>query len=334
MTLVSLGDMAHAFMLRRQNTAMKADIQRLATEVTTGLTTDVGKTVRGDVSPLAAIQTSLTRIDAYRAVTAEVGLTAGAMQTALATVEDLATGLAPSLLSGTNSGETALIGGVAADARQRFETAVSALNARLGDRTLFAGDRPDGPALAGADTILTALESEIAGLTTAADIATAIAAWFDAPTGFAATAYLGGAPTAPVPIAPGDSAELTLTAADPVLRDTLRGLAMAALLDRSVLPAAPAERADLARIAGETLMESQTGRALLAARVGTIEARIEAAATRNAAEASGLEIARAGLLSVDPYETATALERTQTQLETLYAITARLSRLSLVDFLR
>jgi flagellar hook-associated protein 3 FlgL len=37
---------------------------------------------------------------------------------------------------------------------------------------------------------------------------------------------------------------------------------------------------------------------------------------------------------VDPYEAATKLEAAQSQLEALYTVTARLSRLNLVDFLR
>jgi flagellar hook-associated protein 3 FlgL len=47
-----------------------------------------------------------------------------------------------------------------------------------------------------------------------------------------------------------------------------------------------------------------------------------------------LEIARADLVAIDPFEAATRMEAAQTQLETLYSVTARLSRLSLVDFLR
>jgi flagellar hook-associated protein 3 FlgL len=46
-----------------------------------------------------------------------------------------------------------------------------------------------------------------------------------------------------------------------------------------------------------------------------------------------LQNAQLSLLSVDPYETATKMQEMQTQLQTLYAITARAARLSLVDFL-
>ena len=86
--------------------------------------------------------------------------------------------------------------------------------------------------------------------------------------------------------------------------------------------------------AGETMITSQGELAVLQAHIGTVESRIEDAKIINSAEGAALDLARSEMLGVDPYETATKLENTQTQLETLYALTARLSRLSLVDFLR
>ncbi len=69
------------------------------------------------------------------------------------------------------------------------------------------------------------------------------------------------------------------------------------------------------------------------ARVGTTQAQISAAITRNGAEQSALEIAQAGIVSADPYDAATRLEDLQTRIEALYLITARVSRLSLADYI-
>ena len=72
----------------------------------------------------------------------------------------------------------------------------------------------------------------------------------------------------------------------------------------------------------------------LAAKVGVSESRIDTAQSRNAADLLTLEMAEAELVTSDPYRTAAELEAVQTNLETVYAITARLSRLTLTDFLR
>ena len=47
MPLVPLGDLAQSYLLRRQSTGVKADIQRLSTELTTGRVTDTAARVAG-----------------------------------------------------------------------------------------------------------------------------------------------------------------------------------------------------------------------------------------------------------------------------------------------
>ena len=334
MGLVSLGDMAQSFMLRRQTVALKSDLQRLSTELTTGRVADTAARVSGDLGPVSGIDASLARLKGYGAVTAEAGLFAGSMQTALGVVDDLSSALSRTLLAASSSSSQSLVDATGRDARSRLETALSALNTRVGDRSVFGGVATNGPATAPAETIMLALDTAILGATTVQDIETAVTDWFNAPTGFAALGYTGGAALAPVNIAPGEEANLDITATDPAIRATLKGLAMAALLDRGVLAGQPAARQDLAKRAGLSLLESQSERTFLAARLGAAEAQIDAAASRNAAETSSLQIARSDITAADPFETASRLQETQQQLEKIYAITARITRLSLMDYLR
>ena len=334
MSRTSLGDMTHSFMLRRQATDLKTAAQRLSFEVTTGRVADAARAVSGDLVPLTGIETSLTRLQAYRSATTEAGLFASGMQEALGVLDRLTGDLATSLVTASNLGHAAMITAAGADAAQRFDSAISTLNARMGDRSLFSGMATSQPALVSSETILAALDAEIAGTTTAEQAAAAVAAWFASPSGFAANAYRGAGPMSPLPVSPDDEVRLDVTAMDPAILRTIEGLALAALINRNSAPASNTERTSLARLAGERLMSGQTDRVGLAARVGTAEARIDAAVQRNDTERTALEIVRAGILSVDPYAAASELEAVQTQIETLHAITARLARLSLVDFMR
>jgi flagellar hook-associated protein 3 FlgL len=334
MAQISLGDRTHSYVLRRQATDLKSQAQRLAAEVTTGRVTDAARAVSGDLVPLAGIEGSLTRLDAYRSATTEAGLFASGLQEALGVLDRLSGELATSLVTASNSGHAAMIAAAGADAAARFDAAVATLNTRLGDRSLFSGTATARPALAPADTIMAAIDAEVAGAATAEEMAARVAAWFAAPDGFATVAYRGAEPQPPLPVSPEDEVRLDITAMDPTVLRTLQGLALGALIDRATAPATNAERTTLARLAGEALMSGQTDRAGLAARIGTAEARIEGAVQRNDTERAALEMVRAGLLSVEPYAAASELEAVQTQIETLHAITARLARLSLVDFLR
>lgn len=332
MTLVSVGDLAQSFVLRNRSAALKQDLQTLSGEVVTGIAADQALHLSGDFVPVAALEASLAQLASYKSTTAEMGLFATAMQNAIASIDASASDLGQSLLSAPTSTSATRLDATGFDAQQRFEQAVSTLNTRFGDRSLFAGMATNGPALVGAGAMLTALDAEIAGALTAQDMVTAISAWFDAPTGFAAS-YLGAGALAPLQVAPGETAQIDVTALDPALVQTLKGLAIGAMLNRGALAGDLVGRSQLARAAAESLISSQTDRALLAARLGTTEAHIGAADVRNQAETTSLSIARLDLLSLDPYETASKLEERQSQLELLYAITSRMSRLSLVNYL-
>ncbi len=333
MSLISLGDMAQSFLLRRQNVALRTDLQRLSLELTTGRVNDTAARVSGDLVPISGIDTTLARLKGYGAVASEAALFTGAMQTGLAVIDEIAADLSAALITAASSHTPARVDAVAKQARQQFDTAVSVLNTRFGDRSIFAGTATGSAATTNADTMLSALDAAVAGAVSAADVESAVATWFDAPGGFLALGYSGGGTLAALSIAPAEETVMDVTAAAPAIRAHLKALAMAAMLDRGVLSGQPDARQDLARRAGVGLLQSQTDLAHLAARLGLVEAQIEAATARNSAETTALQIARADIVAADPFETATKLEETQAQLEKIYAITARMTRLSLMDYL-
>jgi len=88
------------------------------------------------------------------------------------------------------------------------------------------------------------------------------------------------------------------------------------------------------RHAGEALIAGAGNLVQLRASVGSAEARVEEASARLSARETALEIARNDMSAADPYETASNLQEVQLQLETHYTLTARLSRLSLTEYLR
>jgi flagellar hook-associated protein 3 FlgL len=106
------------------------------------------------------------------------------------------------------------------------------------------------------------------------------------------------------------------------------------LINDTALPITLTNMQQFAVMAGERVMTGNDSLIQLAAKIGTSEARIDTALSRNAAEKLTLEIATAELVQSDPFTLATELEAVQTNLETLYAVTARLSRLNLTDFIR
>lgn len=333
MAITSLGDLATARVLRRQSAEAKEQVRTLSEEMTTGLAKDRGRHLGGDLAPLAGIETTLIRLRGYNDAATALSMMAGAGQIALQTIGAKGLDASALMLSISASTSESQIGTIAAETVKHLESVVSALNTRFGDRSLFAGQATNQAAIIPADQLLDLIEGVTAGAVSFLDAETLIADWFADPAGFAAQAYLGAAPLEPVAIAPGETASLDLTVMDSSILDTLKALVLPALVDRGFLAGQPAAQADLMQRSGVRLLELQSSWADTAAGLGSTEAQLDAALSRNGAETSALELARLQLIAVDPFEAATQLEAVQTQLETIYALTARIQRLNLADFL-
>lgn len=336
MSFVSIGDLSRGFALRTHNAEIKARLNRLGEEVTTGVTADPAARLRGDFRALGAIERSLKVMDSYELATSEAALTTDAMQLALDRLHQAGEKLIPGLLNASTLYDARTVDALGKETAEWLELSVATLNTQVGGRSLFSGAATDRAALVPGSEILDEVKTAIAGLTSAADIAAAIDDWFDAPGGgFETLGYIGSDnPVGAVRLNERNVMSLDVTAADPVIRDFLKGLVAGALLaDGATLSGDLDERSRLAGIAGEKLLNNSGHLATLQAEVGTAQSRIETIRTENSAGRTMLELARSDILAVDAYDAATEFRAVETQLETIYTITARLSRLSLADYI-
>ena len=335
MTVTAIGDLARSLTLRMANARLTSEMDRLVEEVGTGRAADLPKRVSGDFGPLAGIEARLGRLEGYRTATTEARGLVDTMQGALGHVRATLQGFGAEVLAaGTNGGlqKMQLRGNEAAE---RFATAVSALNTREAGRAVFAGTASDGRALAPAADMLAALEAQVAGQTTAADVVAQVDAWFGPGGGFETMGYLGSdTPAGPLSIGSDRTLQADVRAGDDRLRDALRGLALGALLDRGPLAGDAVEQARLARRAGEGMVEAETAMVDLVAEVGVMQEAITTEQTAQGAERAALERARNEIVGIDPFESASRLQEVQTRLESFYAVTARTARLSLTEYLR
>lgn len=334
MTIVSVGDLARNLMLQRTTALVRRDLDNATQAVTSGLHPDITKATRGDFNLLSSIDISLARIGSWQANASLLQMRLSVQQSALQGVDSLADEVANDLLvaAGAHSHAGLVAAGMKAEAA--FFSAVNMVNSRADGIYAFSGQNTDRPPLVPAQTILAQIETLTTGLVFIQDIRATVLDWFDDPAGFAAFAYEGGDARMPVSISDADSVTAGITAIEPGLRDTLAGLALAALFGRGI-PAGPMEtRMLMAKATGEVLLEAKVARVDVAAGIGAAENRVQQAQTRLGAEASGLQQVRASVVAADPYESALRLQETQSRLEAIYMVTARLSRLSLSEYLR
>ncbi|WP_224816439.1 flagellin [Hasllibacter sp. MH4015] len=336
MSLTTYGDLAQFHMLRRDSAQLKSDLVRLTGELSSGKTADIGRALGGDFSTLADIARSLRLNASFSASVAEASIAAEGRQSALGRIAAELDGFAPQLLSVTGAGSWNDIQLTLANGSERFDAAVDALNTRLAGRSLFSADEPDATPLAGSEAILDELRLLVGTTTDAATAEADVRAWFMSPGGgYETMAWQGGAGAAPeVLLGEGRSAETGVTALDPAIRESLIGLALVALAEEEAAPLDETEKRALVTGAAEQMQRGEGQLITLRAALGAEEARIEEARVASQAARASLEIEYGRLVEADPYRTATDLETVNTRLESLYILTARLSRLSLTEFIR
>lgn len=335
MLTTNYGDLARPTLLRQQTVDTSARLERLTQEMTSGRVADLQTHLRGDFSAMAALERALARSTALQSSNSGAAQFAAAQQTALGTVQDLIVAAGPSLVDAGATGENTLITTNGRVAARQLDQVIASLNTRYAGRALFAGADTLAKPLVDTETLLADLEAAVSAETTAAGVMAAADTWFDAAGGgFETGAYFGSAASlAPFEIAEGTRESLTVTAADPEMRDILKGFAVAALVGRGLLSAAPAERNALMQTAGSRLMSSGAELTVTRADIGFAEERIENAGVRIAGERTALEAAKSELIGAEPYETAIRLQEAENQLSLIYALTARLSGLSLAAVL-
>jgi flagellar hook-associated protein 3 FlgL len=335
MMFSSFGDQARTFMLSQQNALLKNDMERLSLELSSGRVADTSKAVRGDYTGLSEIEEAASALNAYKTSNSEAAMFVENAQSVLGFIQNLTGEAAPALLMASNTNNDQLLSATTGDAKQKLEAIVSAINTQTTGRSLFSGAATDSAALASVDDMLADLSPLLAAETTAAGAAVIIDSWFDdAGGGFEVVAYQGSSSAlSPFQIGPGREASFEITAADPGIRGALKGLTIATLISEGAFTSDQNERQLLLKHAGEALLTNENDLSGLRAATGTAESHIEEMRVQNDSEEYALALARTRILGTDPYTAATELEAVQIQLETLYTVTARLSRLNLVDFI-
>lgn len=337
MTLTSIGDQARAYALQVATNRIKTTLATLTEEMGTGQVADIGQRLEGNTRALGEIEHRLRLTGQLRENGREAGVRLQAVQDMFENVRSATSEMGLALANDpfTTHAQRAARSTELSDA---FDYVVRQLNGTNANRHLMAGEAGDVPPLTGAAAMLDSLEAVVAPLATAAEVVQAVSDWFDAPPGgggFLDTAYRGTL-DAPQRVAVGEDISIAFetTAASASVRDLLKGLATGAVLSRGVLAGDVQQQRALLTQTGMRLVAADGGVVIEMSRVGLAQQTVERAQAGATATLNTLERARSDIRSADPYETTAALTELEAQQKMLFAVTERLSRLRLVDYLR
>jgi len=336
MSSLRVSDLARQLSLQLASSRLKNDTNRLTLELSSGKSTQQGAFNSRDISAVSGLNRSLTLLQSLKSTIGETGIFLDTQQSVMDNIQTQAETATSGFLTAGSARHPAQLSALGTDATNRFESIVAALNTRAADQSVFAGSATDGPALiAGAD-ILSLLRTDIATETGSSAIVTKLTDWFMAPGGgFETLAYQGSVtPPGPFPLGLGETTAPEANAASDPIRKTLLGFAIAAMIGQAPLANTTDINAELATKAAETLLSNGADLSDLRASTGIQQARVEESTTRTASESLTTEQALNTLTSADPYRVSTELQDAMARLEALNTLTARISRLSLTEFLR
>ncbi|SIQ75544.1 flagellar hook-associated protein 3 FlgL [Paracoccus thiocyanatus] len=333
----SIGDLSRSYQLRLGQHGLKTRLDRLTEELMTGVKADIPKALAGDISGLAHIESRMKMLQTFQQNASEGQNRFTTMQSVLERMQSVVDELGPRLLSEPSIASDQDLRNRADNARQDFQSMLTALNTSSGGQYLFSGSKSDSAPIGALTAMLADLNAAVAGATTAAGIAGRIDAWFDSAPGsggFADTFYQGDdSGDTRFLISPDRHINSKLTANSSELRDTLKGMAIITYASEAGAAISTDTLRELFSEAGARLVKATITLTSARSDLGQQQAAITQAQARNAAEITALSLARTNMVGADPYETTTALEETEARIQSLYALTARLSKLSLTDYL-
>lgn len=334
----SIGDQARAFAMRSNTARLRSALHVLTQEIASGEVADLGQRLRGNSGILNDIETRLTLTEQYQRNVKEAAVQTNEQQEALGVVHDVTSKLAATILASPVPANPKALDAYVMEAEQALTTMVSRLNLEYGGQYLFSGLAIDQPPLISAEEILDKLEELTEGLASADEVSRKVFDWFDAPLGsggFSDVAYKGTLEDVRrLRVSGSHYIELGASAADPAIRNLLKGVALTALAGRGVAEDQYDKKLALMRRGGEIASGNEPALVAYMARIGIRQKDLEVQGVENTTSLSILQRTRNDIRQVDPYETSVALTETESQLEILYTLTARLSKLNLTEYLR
>lgn len=321
MTVSTLGQqMAMASYVGRVQTQLADNQLRMASgkvsETYSGLGASAGMSI--------SMNNRIAQMEQYRATISVVDARAEYMDVSMRRVFDTATDVRTEIMASTSEGyDLTLLRRRADDAIQEV---VGALNGSLNGRYLFAGHRIDNAPMADSTTVKGLVAAAIVPGDPATTI-TNIDAVFATSTNF----YQGdnGAVSARIDV--NTQVSYGVTGDDPAFNDIAKGLYVLAVLDPTTTP--PAEYDQLRDWAMASISQGEYGVNNLVAQNGLTRNTLESVDDTHAAVTVTMKSYVSNIEDADMYETINRVTMLQTQLQSSFMMTARLSEMSLANYL-
>ncbi len=311
-------------------------MNQASVEAVTGRREDLTAATKGAVGDAhllnKALQDIESRSNLFNLTETRFNLMGQTLKGARITLDSIGTRVLSVLSSNSSSGITTIID----ESETNLRTIFSSLQVNQANRNLFSGDATNLPPLGDVEQLLSDVRGIVAAGPDVATITAQLDTYFDDPTGgFQTNIYQGGSGNAtPVLLANDTRIDFTVRADDPAIKEVLRGLAIIASGDVAPFARFSADFSELFDAGSFAINNGESGLVELEATLGIGLQLIANAEDIQEAEKITLTSAYNSMTARDQFEASTELKFLETQLETSYILTNRLSNLTLSNFLR
>jgi flagellar hook-associated protein 3 FlgL len=329
-------------MLRSRIGLLQSEMASLQQQTASGKKADRYGDLGADAQPAINLSTELDAFGAYQTTVTQLQSRTDLMDKALGAIKDTANAvqLTASQLAagGVQTGSPANLQTAAANA---VGSITSQLQTEIAGFYLFAGDNLQQPPMVASQTVLGQVQAAVtAALGTTpppANVPNAISQAVDSVFATQSNVYVGGNPLKPTRVSDTETVSYGITANDPRTIQLLKGLYTIAAtpVPGAGSPAMSTADYEATMQAAQTdLAAGLNGLDVMVTTNGMVQNRLAAVAGEQTDTQALLKTEFGSLTDADMADVATRLSNLQTQLNAVYAVTAQLKNLSLVNFLQ
>lgn len=320
----------------RSTGLLKARLETVSQEAVTGIKADLTKAADGRVGDIHLLQKALADIDVETRINS---LASSRIDFIMQGIQGSRTELNNIDVRATvalNTGNDDAVRAVSTEAATSLQSIMEALSIKHGTRNLFSGDATNTPPFASSDELLDDIKQILTTSATSADAEAALDTYFnDALGGFNTDIYQGGSGNAAsIRLGNNETINMDIRGDNQAIKDTLRGLSVLAASTDVGMDLSSDMFKDIYTSAVTAASNGNTGLITLEASMGNYAATINTMEDRNSTEKNTLTAAYQAIAGRDQFEAASELKQLEVALESSYIITARISDLSLTNYLR
>lgn len=317
---------------------LKDELDVTVETIASGKVADIGKALKGSTQQLSIIEADIAMLTQKKQ---SIGEALAKSHYAYQIVENIGDTLAAanaSLAQATLSDMQLPVSVQADDIEKKFKTILGSLNAKFAGAYIFSGQNSLSAPISDPSLILTEIADVAAAAADANAAILAIENWFDSPEGFTRLVNIErfsiDAQQYDVNGQLIEVDHISETANIDFLKDALKGLSIATLVSQGVFAEAPEQRRIMLQRSGDYINKGEIGLIDEAARVGLKIANLEGHVAQADSTIATLHKASNEMRSADLESASTQVSEIEIRVDIIYNLIARISRLSLSEYLR